>query len=115
MLTKRRTSQRTAASSALNVAIRLLWKTTCGGLWVGSGIAAAWTTASLPRTTAKAAPASVRSAWTYAALAGIGPLEDGRPEIGRGHVVPGREQGVGGRAADLAAGAGDEDAHGAAT
>jgi len=42
--------------------MRLFWKTACGGLRVGSGIAAAWITASWPRTTAKASPASVRSA-----------------------------------------------------
>ena len=93
--------------------MRLLWKTTCAGLRVGSGIAAAWITASWPRTTAKAAPASVRSVCTYAASPGVRALEHGRPEIGRGHVVPGREQGVDGGAADLAAAAGHEDAHGA--
>jgi hypothetical protein len=51
-LTKRGTSQRTAASIALNVDIRLFWNTTWGGLPVGSGIAAVWITASWPRATA---------------------------------------------------------------
>ncbi len=60
--TKRGTPKRTAASSVLNVAITLFRKTTCGGLWVGSGSAAQWTTASWPRTTANASPASLRSA-----------------------------------------------------
>ena len=46
-------------------------------------------------------------------LAGVGPLEHGRPEVRRGHVVAGAKQGGDGGAADLAAGAGDEDAHGA--
>ena len=59
--------------------MRLLWKTTCAGLWVGSGIAAAWITASWPRTTAKAAPASVRSACTYAASLGSGRSNTGAP------------------------------------
>ena len=59
--------------------MRLLWKTTCAGLWVGSGIAAEWITASWPRTTAKAAPASVRSVCTYAASAGSGRSNTGAP------------------------------------
>ena len=54
MFTKRGTSNRTAASSTLNIDVRLFWNTTCGGLCVGSGMAAACTTASCPRTTAKA-------------------------------------------------------------
>ena len=62
MLTKRGTPKRIAASSVLKTDIRLFWKTVCGGLRVGSGIAAAWMTASWPRTTANALPASVRSA-----------------------------------------------------
>jgi hypothetical protein len=60
--TKRAAPERTAASSVLKIAIRLFWNTLCGGLLVGSGIAAACTTASWPRTTANASPASVRSA-----------------------------------------------------
>ncbi len=63
MFTKRAAPKRMAASSALNVDIKLFWNTTCGGFLVGSGMAAACTTASAPRTTAKASPASVRSAW----------------------------------------------------
>ena len=43
---------------------------------------------------------------------GLVALEDGRPEVGGGHDVLGGQQGVDCRAADLAAGAGDEDAHG---
>ena len=35
-------------------------------------------------------------------LSRVGALEDGRSEVGRCHVVPGREQGVDGGAADLA-------------
>ena len=58
------TPQRTAASSVLKVAMRLLRKTVWAGFCVGSGIAAAWTTASWPRTSANASPGSVRSAWT---------------------------------------------------
>ena len=58
----RRAPNRIAASSTLNVAIRLLRNTVWGGFCVGSGIAAACTTASWPRTTAYASPASVRSA-----------------------------------------------------
>ena len=61
--TKRGTPQRTAASSTLNVAIRLLENTRSGGWCSGSGIAAAWITASCPRTTANASPECVRSAW----------------------------------------------------
>ena len=61
-LTKRGTPKRIAASSVLKTHIRLFWKTVCGGLRVGSGSAAAWITASWPRTTANASPASVRSA-----------------------------------------------------
>ncbi len=56
-------SSRTHASTTLNVAIRLLRKTVCGVLRVGSGIAAVWITASHPRTTANASPGSVRFAW----------------------------------------------------
>jgi hypothetical protein len=52
MFTKRGTPALTAASSVLNSAMRLFWKTRCGGLLVGSGIAAAWTTASWPGATA---------------------------------------------------------------
>jgi hypothetical protein len=62
--TNRGTPKRTAASSVLNVASRLFAKTVCGGWCWGSGIAAAWITASCPRTTANASPASVRSART---------------------------------------------------
>ena len=62
-LTTRGTPKRTAASITLNVAVRLLANTTCGGLCIGSGIAAVWTTASWPRTSANASPASVRSPW----------------------------------------------------
>src|SRR5919198_1525967 len=65
MFTKRRTPRRTAASRTLNTLITLLWKTTCGGWCSGSGMAAAWTTTSAPRTTANASPASVRSARRY--------------------------------------------------
>jgi hypothetical protein len=61
-LTKRRTPAAIAASSRLNVDITLVPNTTCGGLWIGCGIAAVCTTASQPRTSAYAAPASVRSA-----------------------------------------------------
>ena len=50
--TNRRTPAVIAASRRLNVAMRLLPKTTCGGLWMGCGIAAVWTTASKPLTTA---------------------------------------------------------------
>jgi hypothetical protein len=64
MFTNRLAPDRTAASSTLKVDMRLLPKTTDGGLWTGSGMAAACTTASAPRTTAAAWPASVRSAWT---------------------------------------------------
>ena len=53
---------RTHASTRLNVAIRLLRKTVCGALRVGSGSAAQWITTSWPRTTAKASPGSTRSA-----------------------------------------------------
>jgi hypothetical protein len=61
-LTNRPAPTEIAASSRLNVDIRLLSKTTWGALWIGCGIAAVWTTASQPRTSASAAPASVRSA-----------------------------------------------------
>ncbi len=50
-----------AASRTLNVLSMLLAKTTCGGLWIGCGIAAVWTTTSQPPATAYADPASVRS------------------------------------------------------
>jgi hypothetical protein len=53
-LTNRGTPKRTAASSTLNVACRLLANTTCDGWCCGSGIAAEWMTASWPRTTANA-------------------------------------------------------------
>ena len=62
--TTRSTPIRTAASATLNVAIRLLRNTVAGELRVGSGSAAQWMTASAPRTTAKASPASVKSACT---------------------------------------------------
>src|SRR5450830_915566 len=68
MFTKRFTPKRTAASRTLKVAIRLVRNTTCGGLPVGSGIAATCTTASAPRMTANASPASVRSAIWYRAV-----------------------------------------------
>ena len=51
-----------AASRTLNVLSMLFANTTCGGLWVGCGIAAVWTTTSHAPATAYAAPASVRSA-----------------------------------------------------
>ena len=51
-----------AASSVLKTDIRLFWNTWWGGLRDGSGSAAAWITASWPRTTAYASPASDRSA-----------------------------------------------------
>jgi hypothetical protein len=64
MLTKRGTPKRTAASMRWNVDMRFVCSTTCAGLPVGCGIAATCTTASIPATTAKAAPWSVRSAIT---------------------------------------------------
>ena len=109
----RRSSQRTAASSALNVDITLLWKTTCAGLLgrlrdrrrVDHRVVAAHD---------REGRAGVGEVGLHVrGLSGVGALEDRRPEVGRGHVVAGGEQGVDGRAADLAAAAGDEDAHGA--
>jgi hypothetical protein len=44
--------------------MRLFWKISCGGFFTGLGMAAVWTTASWPGTTAAECPASVRSAWT---------------------------------------------------
>ena len=44
--TNRETPIRTAASDRLNTLSRLLANTSCGGFWVGSGIAAQCTTAS---------------------------------------------------------------------
>ncbi len=51
-LTRRRAPAAIAASSTLKVDMRLLPKTTCGGLWIGCGMAAVCTTASQPRTSA---------------------------------------------------------------
>ena len=60
--TNRRAPAAIAASSTLNVLMMLLPKTTCGGLWIGCGIAAVCTTASQSRASALHEPASVRSA-----------------------------------------------------
>src|SRR5919112_3584796 len=65
MFTKRPTPNRIAASTTLKTPMRLFWKTTCGGLCVGSGSAAACTTASIPRTTANISPTSPTSACIY--------------------------------------------------
>jgi hypothetical protein len=43
----------------------------------------------------------------------VGALEDGRPEVGRRHVVARGEKGVDGDTADLAPASSHEDAHGA--
>ena len=61
-LTKRLTPAGDRGLERLNVLMMLLPKTTCGGLWIGCGIAAVCTTASHPRASAYTAPASVRSA-----------------------------------------------------
>ena len=61
-LTKRRAPATIAASRMLKVLSRLFPNTTWGGLWIGCGIAAVWTTTSQCRASAYAEPASVRSA-----------------------------------------------------
>ena len=109
--TKRGTPQRTAASSALNVAIRLLPNTTCGGVLGRLGDRGG-------------VDDRVVAADDRERVAGVGQVgllvgdarrgfasNDGRAEVGGGDVVAGVGEGGDGGGADLAARAGDEDAH----
>src|SRR3954452_1892507 len=102
-----------AASSVLKTPMRLLRKTVCGGLRVGSGSAAAWITASWPRTTANASPASGQVRLDVGGRAGRRGLEHRCAEVAHRDVVPGGAERVDGGRAHLPARARDEDPHGA--
>ena len=110
--TNRRAPPAIAASSRLNVLIMLFSKTTCGALWIGCGIAAVWTTTSMPAASAYAAPASVRSDLPVVLrLARVDPIPDRARQIACPHLVARLGEPRHERAADLAVGAGDEDLH----
>src|SRR3712207_3012116 len=77
MFTNRETPNLIAASRVLKVAIRLFWKTTCGGLRVGSGIAPPCTPAPAPPEAAEGAPPAGRSPRPQPGPPGSGPSETG--------------------------------------
>ena len=109
--TKRRASASIAASSTLKVLIMLLPKTTCGGSCTGCGIAAVCTTTSQSRTTAYAAPASVRSACQYPRARPVRRVPGRNRQISGAHVMAGDLQARNEGPTDLAPRARDEDSH----
>ena len=86
-LTKRRAPAAIAASRMLNVLSRLFPKTTCGGLWIGCGIAAVWTTTSQSRASAYAEP-GVREVGlpVVLRLARVDAIPDGTRQVARADV-----------------------------
>ena len=109
-LTIRSAPMRTHASTTLNVAIRLLAKTLCGALRVGSGQRGAVDHDVVPAHRRERVP-RIGQIGLEVVGAAVAALVDGRREVAAGDAVPGLDQVVDRGRADLAAGAGDEDLH----
>ena len=79
--TNRGTPKRTAASSTLNVAIRLFENTRCGGWCCGSGIAAAWIDGVVAADDRERVAGVGEVGLPVGGRAGAGALEHRRPEV----------------------------------